>query len=319
MSSGFGAGFGADMLQEILQRKFREAATMRELANREASLTEQGRQANMRNTNDVRRLDQEDSQQGFVKERAGIEDGRYDAAAPERASKIRYMDAQANAMENPPQKPTTQPLIRIGRDGKPTSMGEVPTGAHFINEPAPQQAPSQRGITPTAEANLTTKLATDWQKVSAAPREMDRQFNLMQTGLKRFREGDKNGGSQAVLVTFQKILDPASVVRESEYARSAQGVSVLQRMQGYAQKLAAGGAGVPDAALEEMVKTAAEFTANSRRSAEGQRKRLGAFADKYGIPHELVFDDGEGPSAGSQKAPANETPEQRFKRLGGGG
>jgi hypothetical protein len=261
-------------------------------------LSEQGRQANMRNTNDVRRMDQDDAQFDFTKGRTGIEDSRYEAAAPERASKIRFMDAQANAMENPPQKPTSQPVIRINpRSGKMESMGEAPTGAHFVTEPAPPQAPSQRGITPTAEANLTTKLATDWQKVSAAPREMDRQFNLMQTGLKRFREGDKNGGSQAVLVTFQKILDPASVVRESEYARSAQGVSMLQRMQGYAQKLAVGGAGVPDAALEEMVKTAAEFTANSRRSAEGQRKRLEAFADKYGIPHELVFDDDGGPTA----------------------
>jgi hypothetical protein len=199
-------------------------------------------------------------------------------------------------------KPTTQPIMRIGRGGSVSQIGEAPAGAHFVTEPPPPSATQRGDLSPTAEANLTTKLATDWQKVSAPAREMDRQFNLMQTGLRRFHEGDKNGGSQAVLVTFQKILDPTSVVRESEYARSAEGVSMLQRMQGYAEKLASGGAGVPDSALQEMVKTAEQFTANSRRTAEGQRTRLKAFADHYHIPHELVFDD-SGPAAGGGGAP----------------
>lgn len=199
-------------------------------------------------------------------------------------------------------KPTTQPLIRVGRDGKPQNMGDIPAGAHVVNEPAPP-ASGGRALTPTAEANLTTKLASDWTKASSGTKEMHRQYGLMQAGLDRFKQGDKNGGSQAVLVTFQKILDPTSVVRESEYARSSAGISMLQRMQGYAEKLAQGGAGVPEAALAEMVKTANEFLEHSKHATDGQRKRIQSFADKYGIPHELVFDDDGGtPAAGTGAA-----------------
>jgi hypothetical protein len=120
---------------------------------------------------------------------------------------------------------------------------------------------------------------------------MQRQYSLMQTGLRRFTEGDKNGGAQAVLVTFQKILDPSSVVRESEYARSAEGVSALERMQGYSERLASGGAGVPKEALEEMVKTANAFLADLADYNAGVRTRAERTADRYHIPHELIFAD----------------------------
>jgi hypothetical protein len=62
-----------------------------------------------------------------------------------------------------------------------------------------------------------------------------------------------------VLITFQKILDPTSVVRESEYARSADGVALTARMEGYMERLAKGGAGVPKADLKAMYETAQAF------------------------------------------------------------
>jgi len=96
-----------------------------------------------------------------------------------------------------------------------------------------------------------------------------------------------------VLVTFQKILDPESVVRESEYARSSQGVSAMQRIKGYMERLATGGAGVPKAQLAEMVKTAQQFIENTKGGMDGARKRIGATADRYNIPRELIFNDAE--------------------------
>ena len=146
-------------------------------------------------------------------------------------------------------------------------------------------------ITPTAEVAMINRLQTQWDKAQSSTREMNRQYSIMQTGLNRFRQGDRNGGSQAVLITFQKILDPTSVVRESEYARSAEGVAMMQRMQGYAERIAQGGAGVPDAALAEMVATAQMFMRNLEGANRGIRQRAGRTADRYGIPHDLVFDD----------------------------
>lgn len=109
MDSGFGAGRGADMLQEILGRKFREAIAMRELANREAEvrLRNQIAQQQMgldsrRLDQDTRRLDQDAQEFGFRRERAGVEDQRYDEAAPMRATNLRLNTAQAANLEGLP-------------------------------------------------------------------------------------------------------------------------------------------------------------------------------------------------------------------------
>lgn len=153
----------------------------------------------------------------------------------------------------------------------------------------PKPTGGDAGLNANQAALLTERLAKSWNDANASGREMRRQLGLMQTGLRRFREGDKNGGSQAVLVTFQKILDPTSVVRESEYARSAQGISMLGRIQGYIERLEAGGAGVPDAELAGMVETARQMLAEMSDYSSGQRSRIEAVAKKHEIDPVLIF------------------------------
>lgn len=145
------------------------------------------------------------------------------------------------------------------------------------------------GLNPYQDAQFTERLAKTWNDANTSGREMRRQLGLMETGLKRFREGDKNGGSQAVLITFQKILDPTSVVRESEYARSAAGMSMLARMEGYMERLRSGGAGVPDSELAAMVETARQMLAGMQGHATTQRSRIEAQAKKHNIDPVLIF------------------------------
>lgn len=152
-------------------------------------------------------------------------------------------------------------------------------------------APRPDGLTPTQDFSFSERLAKSWTDATKSAREMDRQYSLMQTGLSRFNAGDKNGGSQAVLVTFQKILDPTSVVRESEYARSAEGISLLNRMQGAAERLQSGGAGVTASDLGAMVETARQFVENMKTYTRGQRSRIDAQVKKYGLDPATVFDD----------------------------
>lgn len=147
-----------------------------------------------------------------------------------------------------------------------------------------------RPLTQTAEANMIGKLAGQWTAATKNATELQRQISIMRAGLGRY-DADPNGASQAVLVTFQKMLDPESVVRESEYARSAAGISALQRVQGWRDRLLKGGAGVPKAQLAEMVKTAELLIAHSKNGAAGVRRRLGATAKRYNIPEELIFND----------------------------
>ena len=67
---------------------------------------------------------------------------------------------------------------------------------------------------PGGEVNLIEKLNTKWLTLEKPQREMARALGQMNVGVNRYSQ-DPIGASQAVLVTFQKVLDPTSVVRES--------------------------------------------------------------------------------------------------------
>lgn len=147
------------------------------------------------------------------------------------------------------------------------------------------------GLSPAVESNIINRLTAQWDKANSTINELKRQRDLMQAGLAAARKGDMAAGSQAVLVTFQKILDPTSVVRETEYARSAAGQALLARIQGAAERLAQGGAGVPVTELEAFANLASQFVDQATSSQELQRtrSRIGLTADRYKIPHEVIF------------------------------
>jgi hypothetical protein len=169
-------------------------------------------------------------------------------------------------------------------------------------------------LTPNAEAELTRQLAGDWRKFYAPIAALDRQVSLMDTGMAAARRGDLAQGAQQVLVTFQKILDPPSVVRESEYARSAVGLSVVERAKGQLEAWMQGGAGVPLSELEKFARLARESADGQRNvmNTHGEHKRIEAVADRYKIPKELVFagqsEPGATDSEGTVRAPAPKTP-----------
>lgn len=187
------------------------------------------------------------------------------------------------------------------------SGGQAPLSARpAIEAKARQLAESLSGASTTGRLNAaataplstqqrfaaTTKLQEDWRKVEAPHREMARQYQLMQTGLNRFNQGDKIGGSQAVLVTFQKILDPTSVVRESEYARSPEGLGLAARIEGYMQRLREGGAGVPPQELAGMVETARQFLEGMTTWNQLEKQRIEGAAKESGLDPNLITGSG---------------------------
>lgn len=70
---------------------------------------------------------------------------------------------------------------------------------------------------------------------------------------KNATSGSKAAADQALVTLFNKMLDPTSVVREGEYARSFQGQSALARVQGYVEQTLEGGAGLTDSNRKDMV------------------------------------------------------------------
>jgi hypothetical protein len=156
---------------------------------------------------------------------------------------------------------------------------------------ADDRLPASPQLSPTAESNIINRLSNQWTTASKATGELGRQVKLMEAGLEAAKRGDMAAGSQAVLVTFQKILDPTSVVRESEYARSAAGQALLAQIKGAYERLQKGGAGVPVAELEKFARLAREMTRGQMGHMQAVKERIGKTADRYKIPRELVLED----------------------------
>jgi hypothetical protein len=148
------------------------------------------------------------------------------------------------------------------------------------------------GLSPTQESNVINRLSQQWKAASGPAADIARQSKLMEVGMQAARRGDMAQGSQVVLVTFQKILDPPSVVRESEYMRSAAGQSLINRVKGALTQLSQGGAGLQLPELEKFAQLAQEAVrAQTGGYLASQKERIGKTADRYKIPRELVFED----------------------------
>ena len=136
-------------------------------------------------------------------------------------------------------------------------------------------------------------LSKQFESLVKDTRSAQRQIGIMEEGynaaIQAGLDGTSNNApSQAVLVTFQKLLDPTSVVRESEYARSGDGQSILQRMQGTVEKLERGGAGVTQAELKNFYDLSQKLLSGYEDEQLNFAQRLKTQADNYGLNLENI-------------------------------
>lgn len=213
-------------------------------------------------------------------------------------ARLQRIEAEAMARSrgtsagSPPAQPAPPTAGSIGdyMGADPARQAQIVAARKAVGQ-ADDRDPRVNVITPGAESNILNRLVTQWDKAVAPARDLSRQAKLMETGLAAARRGDLAAGSQAVLVTFQKILDPTSVVRESEYARSAAGQALMSRIQGFSERLQMGGAGVPLAELEKFAQLANEMVhASTSDYTRAVQNRIGRTADHYKIDRNLVFD-----------------------------
>ena len=234
---------------------------------------------------------------------------------------VAALDAQGNQI---------QPRETSASQGMPSTEWGLIVAASNPEHPRHQQSLDAlalidervRNRPPTANAILTSEMQMErvFRSEMTSHNEIERQFNIMRTGLRSLKEdglelldfdrmgGDQtiefgddgfmipggirhtsaNAGSQAILVTFQKILDPDSVVRESEYARSKQGVSLMDRIRGEWMRMTQGGAGVPVNELEGFVALASQWVAESRASASRIKSMTDDVARRRGLNPENI-------------------------------
>ena len=120
--------------------------------------------------------------------------------------------------------------------------------------------------------------------IKTAARSMD---SLLDKAIK----GDINNRlslDQALITMFNKMTDPQSVVRESEYARTPQNLPIINQLTGAIQKVAEGGAGLTDADRKALVWGAKVITNERGRTYNETLDEYLGLASEYNLDPALV-------------------------------
>ena len=162
---------------------------------------------------------------------------------------------------------------------------------------------------PLQEDLAIQRISEQYIRQSASYRAANLAANNMQTAWNRMQR-DPSGkatptAAQAIAVYFQKALDPPSVVREGEYARSILTEPLINRLLGWAeQTIGSGGVGIPQAELLQYVQLAREIADAAKIDEPRERARAEARAKRVlGDRYDPVLIFGEGSAATPRPGP----------------
>ena len=186
----------------------------------------------------------------------------------------------------------------INAGGLPSSIPDEIRG-EVISKMTPQDwsawgeenrkgAAAASGLTLSQQANLETKIGNSFEQHVADARTALNNKKIIDSQLSLVESAVKSGASlaaptTAMIIAFNKILDAASVVREGEFDRTAQGQSLLNRVEGFAQRLVQGGAGIGLSELRSLKESADALMDQYHQYIVNQAERVKNQATGYGL------------------------------------
>lgn len=149
----------------------------------------------------------------------------------------------------------------------------------------------RKTMTPYQELQTIKSLSNDYKKFTGAARETLRYYTMIDSTVSALESGeikDMNAATQAVINSFNRVVEPGSVTRETEYARSPEGQALLESLKGKVEALSKGGPGLTVKSLRQFADLTKRFTDQALKSVEGDTKRLKKLAGEYGLDEELI-------------------------------
>jgi len=209
--------------------------------------------------------------------------------------------------------PTTGEVVYQGQQaGFDLSPGQIRYDAQGkVIATAPDKQTTS-DLTPYQQFQATQAIANQTQKFTDASRELQRQSNVLTQTWNRYASGeakDLNATTQAIVTTFNKLLDPTSVVREAEYDRSASGQALLSSITGKLASVVQGGPGLTPASLKELVDLGNLYASNAQASVQQANQRATQMAQQFGLNPSFVTTPGfqSGSTTGVTNAPIIKT------------
>jgi len=134
-----------------------------------------------------------------------------------------------------------------------------------------------------------TNLRVEFYKQPEVKNYVDirQKYDVMNEALKESRS-TKNfvATDQAIITLYNKMTDPQSVVRESEYARTANDLALWRKLKGKIEKWQGGGAGLTQGDREAVFKMAGKFLQASQTKYKERFKEYRGYFTAYGLDPE---------------------------------
>jgi hypothetical protein len=142
------------------------------------------------------------------------------------------------------------------------------------------------GVDPAKKFDQEEKIRREWQARSKVYSELGSTFSNIQASA-----GAKTGPGDIALITgFMKMLDPGSVVRETEFATARDTAGLFDRLANQAQKLQSGQIFSLDSKQrQEYVTLARQYLDAAQKKADQEKRDLGVVVKNYALNPENVF------------------------------
>lgn len=188
--------------------------------------------------------------------------------------------------------------IRIDRNGIATPlMQQAPAvGGAAVGGGVPSNASVSGGI-PTGRGSAAGLVPLGPKQTRIAPNELrdevnalTKDFRVVQDAHTKIKNVANTGaGDMSLLYSFIKLLDPGSVVRESEFAAAAQSGSYGERVQGAVNR-ALTGQRLPDSLRQDFIREADNLYKSQKAGTDRVIKHYTGIAERAGLnPQDVIF------------------------------
>lgn len=141
---------------------------------------------------------------------------------------------------------------------------------------------------PNKQAVMEEKLRKEYDKATEDANATIDWVNKMDDAYAQV-DDNLNAASQALVIAYNKILDEWSVVREWEYARTADWQSLIKKMTSKAKQIAKWWAWISKSELKSLVDMAHTFSKNAENYQKQIADRTKVSIEKYWLTPEAVL------------------------------
>jgi len=186
---------------------------------------------------------------------------------------------QGTPQPGQPQPFITKPSLTLGPSGPSIGMSQVENPEIKRRQ---QQLSIASGLRKEFNASKAFK---DYETVNRSAKALEQAYKLA------IRPGAQSriASDQALGVLFQKILDPPSVVRESEYARTPEGTGLVNRMLAFWPKVKQGGMQLTNEDRFAIFEMSQKLLQGGQETFNANIDRYSNIAGLYQVDPKLIF------------------------------